>query len=88
MPYMSVSPDQLASAGSYISRYWGDCGYRIVGVESRTHAVSVFRVVAFDGTRFCVLVDRWSNCRYLDTHGSDEGLAELVREMHEVAARP
>ena len=88
MAYMSVSPDQLASAGSYISHEWGDYGYRIEAVETWTGAVSVFRVVASDGGRFSVLVDRWSNCRYLDTHGSDDGLAELVAEMHAHAVTP
>lgn len=82
MAYLSIAPDQLASAGAYISREWGDHGYRVERIESPTHAVSVFRVVASDGARFSVLVDRWSNCRYLDTHSSDDGLAALVSEMH------
>ena len=88
MSFMSVTPDQMASVGSYISREWGDYGYRIEGIESPTYAVSVFRVVASDGARFSVLVDRWSNCRYLDTHNGDTGLAGLVREMHEHATAP
>lgn len=88
MTYLSISPDQLASAGSYIARNWADHGYRIEGIESPTRAVSVFRVVASDGSRFSVLVDRWSNCRTLDTHHSDAGLAEAVAEMHATATAP
>ena len=88
MAYMSVSPDQMASAGSYIAHNWGDYGYRVEGIETRTHAVSVFRVCASDGGRFSVIVDRWSNCRHLDTHSGDAGLSELVAEMHAKAVAP
>ena len=80
-----VSPDQMAAAGSYVSREWGDHGYVIECVESCTHRVSVFRVAASDGSRFAVIVDTWGNCRWLDTHNSDDGLVELVEEMHAAA---
>jgi hypothetical protein len=85
MAYMSVTPDQMASAGSYISHNWGDYGYRIEGVQTRTYAVTVFRVCASDGSRFTVLADKWGNCRYLDTHSGDDGLSDVVDEMHEKA---
>jgi hypothetical protein len=85
---LCVSPDQLVSGASYISREWGDYGYRIEAVESPTRAVTILRVVCTDGGRLSVLVDRWSNCRYLDTHNSDAGLAELVAEMHARAVTP
>ncbi len=91
MTYMSITPDQLASAGSYISHEWGDYGYRIEGIETRTHAVTVFRVCASDGSRFSVLVDKWGNCRYLEQRSHDErnaGLPELVAEMHAKAVAP
>ena len=77
---ISVRPDQLSAAGSYIARTWGDYGYRVEAVESPTYAVSLFRVVASDGSRFTVAADKWGNCRYLDTH--DQGLSELVSDMH------
>jgi hypothetical protein len=89
--YMSITPDQLASAGSYISREWGDYGYRIEAIESRTSTVALFRVCASDGGRFSVLTDKWGNCRYLDTHNHDDqdaGLFEAVREMHAIAVNP
>ena len=85
---INITPDQLASAGGYIAREWGDHGYRIYAVESPTHAVSVFRVSAWDGSRFTVTVDKWGNVRHLDTHNSDDGLAELVTEMHVQAVAP
>ena len=67
---LSITPDQLSAAGSYISRTWGDYGYRIEAIESPTHRVSLFHVCALDGSRFTVLCDRWGNCRHADTHGA------------------
>lgn len=87
LTFISVTPDQLASAGSYISHEWGDYGYRVEAIETRTFSVSVFRVCASDGARFAVITDKWGNCRYLDTHNSDAGLDELVADMH-AKARP
>ncbi len=83
---LSITPDQLASAGSYISHEWGDYGYRIEGIESPSVRVSVFRVCASDGSRFSVLADRYGNTRHLDTHSSDAGLADMVCEMHAKAS--
>lgn len=86
MAMLFLKPDQMSAAGSYISHEWGDYGYSIEGVESPSQRVSVFRVVASDGGRFSVLADRYGNCRHLDTHNSDDGLAELVAEMHAKSA--
>ena len=83
MASLSVTPDQLSAAGSYIIRNWGDIGYRVEAVESPTRRVTVFRVVASDGSRFTVLTDKWGNSRDLDTHSGDAGLSALVSEMHE-----
>ena len=88
MAYMSVTADQMSSAAGYLTREWGDYGYRFEGIETRTHAVSVFRVVCSDGGRFSIIADKYGNTRHLDTHGSDEGLAELVLEMHANAVMP
>ena len=88
MTYMSVTADQMSSAAGYLRENWGDYGYRFEGIETRTYAVSVFRVVVSDGGRFSIVADKWGNTRHLDTHGGDEGLGELVAEMHEVATRP
>ena len=60
---LSVSPDALASLGSFVAREWGDYGYRFEGIESPTYYVTVGHVVASDGSRFDVCVDRWGNCR-------------------------
>jgi hypothetical protein len=85
MTYMSVTADQMSSAAGYLVRNWGDYGYRFEGIETRTHAVSVFRVVCGDGGRFSIVADKWGNTRHLDTHGGDEELAGLVAEMHATA---
>lgn len=85
---ISITPDQMAAAGSYISRTWSGPGYRIAAVESPTYAVTVFRVVALDGSRFAVAADKWGNCRHLDTHDSDAYLPALVRDMHAQAVAP
>ena len=79
---MSVTADQMSSAASYLRREWGDYGYRFEGIETWSHAVSVFRVSCFDGSRFAIVADKWGNCRHLDTHSSDDGLDELVASMH------
>jgi hypothetical protein len=88
MTYMRVTADQMSSAAGYLTREWGDYGYRFEGIETRTYAVSVFRVVCSDGGRFSIVADKWGNTRHLDTHSGDEGLAGLVTEMHEAATRP
>ena len=89
MTYMSVTADQMSSAAGYLVKNWGDYGYRFEAIETRTHAVSVFRVVCSDGGRFCILADKWGNARHLDTHADNEtALADLVREMHANAVTP
>jgi hypothetical protein len=83
MTYMSVTADQMSSAAGYLVKNWGDYGYRFEGIETRTHAVSVFRVCCSDGGRFCIVADKWGNAQHLDTHADNEaGLHELVTEMH------
>lgn len=80
-----ITADQMSSAAGYLTRNWGDHGYRIEKIESPTALVSVFHVVAGDGARFAIAADKWGNCRHLDTHGHDADsapLAELVRDMH------
>lgn len=89
---LSITPDQLAAAGSYISRTCGDHGYRIERIESPTHRVSLFHVCASDGSRFIVPVDKWGNAgKDVDSHGYDTperaaALAAVVSEMHAKAA--
>ena len=77
---ISVSPDQLASAGSYITREWGDHGYRVEEITSPTHAVSVFSVVCMVGSRFAVAADRWGNCDVLPDEA--KARAAKIRAMH------
>src|SRR5215472_13291838 len=85
---LSITPDQLTSAGGHIAREWGDYGYRIESIESPTHAVSLFHVRASDGARFVVAVDKWGNTGGpVDSHGYETpertaALTALVREMH------
>ncbi len=91
---VSITPDQLAAAGSYIAREWGDYGYTIEGVESPTHAVSLFHVRYLDGSRFVIAVDKWGNTGGpVESHGYDSpertaALTELVSEMHAQAVAP
>ena len=82
MAYMSVTADQMSSAAGYLVKNWGDYGYRFEGIETRTCAVSVFRVAVSDGGRFSIVADKWGNTAHLDTHSSDDGLHEFVMEMH------
>jgi hypothetical protein len=82
MTYMSVTADQMSSAAGYLTRTWGDYGYWFEGIETFTFAVSVFRVVCSDGSRFSIVADKWGNTAHLDTHNGDDGLAELVARMH------
>jgi hypothetical protein len=84
---LSITPDQMASAGSYISRQWGDHGYRIEQVESPTAAVSLFHVVASDGSRFIVAADKWGQCRDSDATDSAD-VRWLVDQMHAAAVAP
>lgn len=83
---MNITPDQLTAAGSYIARYWGDDGYRIESIASPTSLVSVFHVVARDGSRFIVLTDRWGNSKATEPQGNTNErraahLAPIVAEM-------
>ena len=41
-----IGPDQLACAGQYVTREWGDYGYHFEEIESPTRAVTLFHVVA------------------------------------------
>jgi hypothetical protein len=91
MTMLSITPDQMAAAGSYIARSWGDFGYSIEKIESPTNRVSLFHVVASDGSRFIVAADRYGNCRYADSHGykapaREAAVSAMVVEMHKAAA--
>ena len=84
-----ISADQMSSAAGYLARNWGDYGYRFEKIESPTTKVSLFHVVHSDGSRFAIAVDKWGNCRHLDTRGHDADvipLASLVKEMHAKAS--
>lgn len=89
---LSITPDQMSAAGSYIAREWGDYGYSIEEIESPTHAVSLFHVRALDGSRFVVAADKWGNTGGpVESHGYDSpertaALDALVMEMHAAAA--
>lgn len=82
---LSITPDQLTSAGSFIARHWGTDGYRIESIESPTRAVSVFQVTFRDGSRFAVVADVWGNCCGVP---ESTGLAAVVKDMHARAVAP
>ena len=82
---LSITADQMSAAAGYLTRNWGDYGYRFEAIESPTHRVSLFRVCCSDGGRFTIAADRYGNARHLDTHNGDEGLSALVSEMHAAA---
>jgi hypothetical protein len=69
--YLSVTPDQLVSLGSYVAREWGDYGYRFESIHSPNRLVTVGHVVCSDGGRFWVAVDRYGNSRYGDHDSLD-----------------
>lgn len=87
---LTINPDQMHSAAGYLIRNWGDYGYSIEKIESPTRNVSVFHVVASDGSRFAIAADKWGNCKHVDTHGYSEAdagpLADLVGKMHRDAS--
>ena len=91
---LSITPDQMSAAGSYISRTWGDYGYRIEAIESPTFRVSLFHVCASDGSRFIVACDRWGNCQHAESDGyghagtpeRNAALSALVTWMHAKAS--
>lgn len=76
---LSLTCDQMSAAAAYLSRNWGDCGYRIEAIEQATYAVALFRVVHADGSRFTIAADKWGNCRDWQ---SPEGETTRVRDMH------
>ena len=77
----------MAAAGSYISRYYGDFAHRVENITSPTRCVSLFHVVASDGSRFIVGVDKWGNAGgVVESHGYETpertaALVALVAEM-------
>lgn len=87
---LSITPDQLSAAGSYIAREWGDHGYRIEEITSPTYAVSLFHVVASDGGRFIIAVDKWGDTGGpVESHGYEtpERTAALVALVAEMDAK-
>jgi len=81
MTELRITPDQLTAAGSWVARHWGEDGYVFERIESPTPAVSVFHVVASDGSRFAVVADKWGNCRDTDTTSGEERIPPLVKEV-------
>lgn len=55
-----VTTDQMHAAAGFVSREWGEDGYRL-GVESSNSSGAVFLVRCSDGGEFRILVDRWGN---------------------------
>ena len=82
---ISIAPDALASLANYVAREWGDYGYRFTGFETYGNATAGF-VTCSDGSRFTVLVDRWSNLRDVDTHSAPDAWRPVAEEMHRAAS--
>lgn len=78
-----LSADQMSAAASYLARQWGEYGYHVEAIETPSIRVSLFRVIASDGSRFTIATDTWGNCR--DWESSD-GERERVLEMHAKAS--
>jgi hypothetical protein len=88
---LSITPDQLSSAGSYIAREWGDHGYVVENITAPIRLVTLFHVRASDGSRFVVAVDCWGNCRDVEYAGIGPAeragaVIDVVREMHAAAS--
>lgn len=86
---MSVSPDQLVTAGSYVAHAWGDYGYRFTEITTPSALVSVFTVRCRDGGVIRFAVDRWSNLAALgdDPAGDDAVFEALAGERAALATR-
>lgn len=56
-----VPTDQMFAAAGFISREWGDHGYRLGCEYSSPFGSAVFLVRHSDGSEFRILVDRWGN---------------------------
>lgn len=70
-PYVSgimVTTDQMIGAAGYLSREWGDHGYRI-GTHARTDGGVVFGCSAGDGSEFFLLSDRYGSVRQVEWDG-------------------
>lgn len=84
MTYLRITPEQLAGAGNSLAREWGGDGYVVETIESPTARVALFRVLASDGRRFTVAVDRFGNCQcWYPPYDSEE---DLIAEMHNQAS--
>jgi hypothetical protein len=84
---LSVTPEQLSAAGSYIARNWSAERYVVENITAPIRRVTLFHVRASDGSRFVVAADSWGNCRHMSDsdHAPAERvgvLIDLVREMH------
>ena len=54
-----ADPAAVAAAIGRLSEFWGSHGYRITGIDSPVMGGARLHVVAGDGSRFLVAVDRW-----------------------------
>ena len=93
MAGLSITPDQLSAAGSYIARNWSAEGYVIENITAPIRRVTLFHVRASDGSRFTVAADSWGNCRHMsdaDYPPAERAgvLIDLVRDMHAKAVAP
>lgn len=61
-----VTVDAMMAAAGYLSRNWGDYGYRI-GLAASVGSGGVFSCSASDGSRFWIYADRWGNCRQVES---------------------
>ena len=80
---LHITAGQMSAASGYLTRNWGDYGYRFTGIESPTTKVSLFHVAFSDGSRFTIAADRWGNCR--EIHPASDP-APMVAEMHAKAS--
>lgn len=80
---LSLTPDQMSAAASYLIREWGEYGYTIEAIECPTYKVALFRIRHSDGSRFTIATDKWGNSR--DWESSD-GEQDRVADMHRAAS--
>jgi hypothetical protein len=71
-----VSPDAMGAAAAFLSREWGQSGYRLSCRGCIAPRVALFDCVHSDGSRFRIVADSWGNTHALPD--DDDEAREIV----------
>ena len=61
----------MIAAAGYLSRNWGDYGYRIGVHQAEWNGGGVYGCRASDGSEFFLHSDKWGNVRQVEWNGSE-----------------